>query len=450
MKPVHLGLLAVVLLASTAQAQQCRSYPRMTGGGQEIGPVRAPDGAMWYLNSGGNRLVRMDENFQETPFVPVNGTSKGLSGMAFDGVGNVWYSKSSGSVGKFPMAGGEGVEYDLPKELEYAKDLVRGPDGAMWFYDPVHSNVGRVGADGSVTVVPPPPKLNPNFSPNAVARGVDNSLWFTDNGTNALWKLDITTLKYRRYDIPEPGAHPWELVVGKDGTVWFTMRAARKFGRMTPNGVFSSISVVQGGVSPSDVHQDDHGNIWLNDIGGNLIRIKPDGSRDQFKCPGMNHRIAMARDGSIWGIGGNEMKVLRMTSTDAPRVAATGTVTAPTGLNAKGKVPNITLAELRKLFDDKTRRIVVHYTVWENKGCGYCDGSFAIFDDFASRNAGKATFVRVAAEYNDPMWRDPWLAKHAPMKGIPTFITYYDQSEVARVDGRLSAAVLNARLLPAM
>ena len=108
------------------------------------------------------------------------------------------------------------------------------------------------------------------------------------------------------------------------------------------------------------------------------------------------------------------------------------------------------LADLRKLFDDKTRKLVVHFTVWENKGCGYCDGSFAIFDDFASRNAGKATFVRVAAEYNDPMWRDPWLTKNAPMKGIPTFITYYDQSEVARVDGRLSAAVLNARLLPAL
>jgi virginiamycin B lyase len=380
----------------------------------------------------------------------VNGSTSGLSGIAFDGVGNVWYSKASGSVGKFPMAGGEGVEYALPKEVEYARDLVRGPDGAMWFYDPVHSNLGRVGMDGSVTVIPPPPRLNPPFSPKAIARGIDNSLWLTDLGTNALWKLDITTLKYKRYDIPEPGSHPWEIVVAKDGTVWFTMRAARKFGRMTPNGVFSSFPVVKDGVSPSDVFLDEHGAVWLNDIGGNLIRVKPDGSRDQFKCPGMNQRIAMGRDGSIWGIGNGDMKVLRMSSTDAPRVASTGTVTAPTGVNAGGKVPNITLAELRKLFDDKTRKLVVHFTVWENKGCGYCDGSFAIFDEFASRNAGKATFVRVAGEYSDPMWRDPWLAKIAPMKGIPTFITYYDQGEVARVDGRLSAAVLSARLLPAM
>jgi len=449
MKSVHVGLLAAALFATGAQAQQCRSYPRMSGG-QEVGPIRAPDGAMWYANASGNRIMRMDENFQETPFVPVNGVTEGLSGIAFDGIGNVWYSKASGrAVGKFPMAGGEGVEYALPKENDYAENLVRGPDGAMWYYDPVHQNLGRVGADGSVTVIKPPPKLNP-FGPKGMTRGIDNSLWLTDLAQNALWKLDITTLKYKRYDIPEPNAHPWDIVVAKDGTVWFAMRAAKKFGRMTPNGVFSTINVVAGGVSPRNVMLDEHGAVWLSDIGGNLIRIKPDGARDTFKCSGMNGGIAMGRDGSIWGIGNGDMKVLRMTSTDAPRVASSGTVTAPTGINAGGKVPNISLADLRKLFDDKTRKLVVHYTVWENKGCGYCDGSFAIFDDFASRNAGKATFVRVAAEYNDPMWRDPWLAKHAPMKGIPTFITYYDQSEVARVDGRLSAAVLNARLLPAM
>jgi thiol-disulfide isomerase/thioredoxin len=269
-------------------------------------------------------------------------------------------------------------------------------------------------------------------------------------GTNAIWKLDITTLKYKRYDIPEPNAHPGALVVAKDGTVWFTMTAIKKFGRLAPNGVFSTVSVGPNGVSPRTVMRDDKDAIWLLDVGGNLQRIKTDGNVDVFKCPGMNGGIAMARDGSVWGIGNIGMEVLRMTSTDAPRVGSTATVTAPTGPNAGGKVPNITLADLRKLFDDKTRKLVVHFTVWENKGCGYCDGSFAIFDDFASRNAGKATFVRLAGEYSDPMWKDPWLAKIAPMKGIPTFITYYDQGEVARVDGRLSVAVLNARLLPAM
>src|SRR3982751_5256123 len=83
MKSVHLGALAVALLASGAQAQQCKSYPRMAGG-EEGGPIRAPDGVMWYANPSGNRIMRMDENFRETALVPVNAGTAGLSGIAFD------------------------------------------------------------------------------------------------------------------------------------------------------------------------------------------------------------------------------------------------------------------------------------------------------------------------------------------------------------------------------
>jgi streptogramin lyase len=106
MKSLYLGLLCVVLFAVDAQAQQCRSYPRMAGG-QEVGPIRAEDGAMWYANASGNRIMRMDESFQGTPFVPVNGTSGGLSGIAFDGIGNVWYSKTTGGFGRSCAARGD-------------------------------------------------------------------------------------------------------------------------------------------------------------------------------------------------------------------------------------------------------------------------------------------------------------------------------------------------------
>ena len=449
MKSVHIGawMLGAALLAAGAQAQQCKSYPRQVHGA-DVGLRRAPDGSMWYAAASKNRIARMDEKFQETPFVPVDGSTHGLSGLVLDKAGNIWFSKTTGRVvGKFPLAGGQGVEYALPEEANYPEGLIRGPDGAMWYFDPVHQKLGRVGADGSTTVIQPPPRLNP-FGPRGMTAGIDNSIWITDLAQNALWKLDITTLRYQRYDIPDAQVHPQHIRVARDGTVWFTMTAVDKLGRMTPNGVFTTINT-QG---PSrSIHIADDDTVWFLDNSGNLTRIKPDGSSDRFDCNGSYGGLATALDGSVWSLGNNDLKVLRLSTTNAPRVANTATVTPPSGLNgASGKVPNITLAELRKLFDDKTRKLVVQFTVWENKGCGYCDGSFAIFDDFAQRNAGKANFVRVAAEYNDPMWRDAWLAKHAPMKGIPTFITYYDQMEVARVDGRLSANVLNARLLPAL
>lgn len=448
MKRILFGtcLLGATLLATVAQAQECKSYPREVRG-QDVGLRRAADGSMWYAASSVNRIGRMDQNFQETAFVPVNGSTGGLSGLVFDEAGNVWFSKTTGKVvGKFPAAGGEGVEYALPEEANYPEGLVRGPDGAMWYYDPVHQKLGRVGTDGSTTVIPPPPKLNP-FGPRGMTAGIDNSLWLTDMAQNALWKLDIASLKYKRYDIPDATVHPQHIRVAKDGTVWFTMTAVSKLGRMSPGGAFTMIKTE----GPSrGVHIADDDSVWYVDNAGNLVRLKTDGTSDRYKCNGSYGGLATALDGSVWSIGNNDLKVLRLSTTNAPRVASTATVVAPTQPKVTGNVPNITLAQLRKLFDDKTRKVVVHYTVWENKGCGYCDGSFAIFDDFARRNAGKATFVRVAAEYGDPMWHDAWLQKNAPLKGFPTFITYYEQTEVARVDGRMSANVLNARLLPAL
>ena len=151
MKSVHLGVLAVALLASGAQAQQCKSYPRMQGG-QEVGPLRAPDGAMWYANISGNRIVRMDDNFKETPFVPVNGSTGGLSGIAFDDSGNVWYSKAHGrAVGKFPMAGGEGVEYALPQEYAETRLLEDAPEDGAADNEEASDDAGETGGSLALT-----------------------------------------------------------------------------------------------------------------------------------------------------------------------------------------------------------------------------------------------------------------------------------------------------------
>lgn len=444
MKAIRFGLgaFATVLLTIPVHAAECKAYPRMASG-QDAALRRAADGSMWYASLNDNRIVRVDEKFQETPFVPVDGSTNGLTGLVLDDSGNVWFAKSGGRViGKFPAAGGEGVEYALPEDANYPQTLIRGPDRALWYFDSVHQKLGRVAADGSVTVVPPPPKLNP-FGPVAMTSAADNFIWISDRAQNALWKLDVISLKYKRYDIPQPTAHPAAIRVAPDGTVWFTMTAARKLGRLSSSGVFTSIDTAPA--TPRGLHIADDGTLWFNDDHSTITHIKADGTLEKFKCGAMFGPMAQARDGNIWALGNGNIQVLRLSSVNPPKVATTATIPG-----ISGKVRNVTLAELQKLFADKTQKIVVHYTAWENKGCGHCDGSFAIFEDFARRNAGKATFVRLAGEYNDPLWKDPWLAQNADLKGLPSFITYYDQQEVARVKGKLSAEVLNARLLPAL
>ncbi len=121
----------------------------------------------------------------------------------------------------------------------------------------------------------------------------------------------------------------------------------------------------------------------------------------------------------MYALGNPNLLVLKPGDlTTPPKVASQGNVQGP-GMLPLGPSPvrEVTLAELRKLFDDKTKKLVVHYTVLPKKGCGPCDESTAVFEEFARKNVGKATFVGLANEYSEAAWSDPWYAANAQACG---------------------------------
>jgi virginiamycin B lyase len=455
MKELKVAALAAMAFAFAQSAgaqtppQACKSTNRMTSG-QDVGIVVAGDGSIWYATQSANRIVRIDPKGEETPFVPVDGSTKGLSGMLLDGKGNVWFSKRGGGaglIGKFPEAGGEGVEYAIDEQNAFPDGLVMGPDGKIWYFDPVKHKIGRVSANGSMEIFEGPPKINPGITPTDMAAGPDNSLWITDIGQNALFKFDLATKGWKRYDIPEPQAHPKHVRVAKDGTVWFSMVARNKLGKMK-NGAFTSIDIQDE--NPNGLHVAQDQSLWYTTTKSTLGRIKPDGTREKYSCKSVVGQIATTTDGTVHVLGSsNNLLTLKPGDTvTPPKVATTGNVQGP-GMMPLGPSPvkEVTLPELRKLFDDKTKKLVVHYNVLPRKGCGPCDESLAVFEEFARKNAGKATFVRIANDYTESAWNDPWYQANASLTGVPTYIAYTEQKEAARVVGRESVSVLESKLL---
>jgi virginiamycin B lyase len=455
MKELKVAALAVMAFACAPSAgaqsasQSCKYANRMTSG-QDVAIIVARDGAIWYASQQANRIVRMDVKGGETPFVPVDGSRSGLSGMVLDGKGNVWFSKRPrGVIGRFPEAGGEGVEYAIQESNAFPDGLVMGPDGKIWYFDPVKHKIARVEADGSMEAFEGPPKLNPGITPTDMATGPDNALWITDLGQNSLFRFDVGTKAWKRHDIPEPQAHPKHVRVGKDGTVWFTMVARNKLGRFK-NGTFTSIDI--GNENPNGLHVAEDQSLWYTTTKDTLGRIKPDGTREKYRCDNVVGQIATAPDGTVYALASsNKLMILKPgDSTTPPKVASTSNVQGPSMMPlGASPVKEVTLPELRKLFDDKSKRLVVHYNVVPKKGCSPCDESLAVFEEFARKNVGKATFVRIANEYTEAAWSDPWYQANAALTGLPTYITYVDQKEVARVGGRESVPVLESRLLPA-
>src|SRR2546421_10013793 len=77
---------------------------------------------------------------------------------------------------------------------------------------------------------------------------------------------EVSDLKVtiREWDVPTKGAHPHDPAVGPDGALWFTEQMSNKLGRLDPaTGTFKEDSLVEGKNSgPHGLVADKDGNIW--------------------------------------------------------------------------------------------------------------------------------------------------------------------------------------------
>src|SRR5256886_6998302 len=85
---------------------------------------------------------------------------------------------------------------------------------------------------------------------------------------------EVSELKVtiREWDVPTKGAHPHDPAVGPDGALWFTEQMSNKLGRLDPaSGTFKEYSLVAGKNSgPHGLVADKDGNIWYTANFGGL------------------------------------------------------------------------------------------------------------------------------------------------------------------------------------
>ena len=67
-----------------------------------------------------------------------------------------------------------------------------------------------------------------------LAVGPDGNLWFTDDGTNAIGTIDLTTHAISEFPLSTPHANPEAITTGPDGNLWFTEATAEEIGSINP------------------------------------------------------------------------------------------------------------------------------------------------------------------------------------------------------------------------
>ena len=292
-----------------------------------------PDGNMWFTNNANNSIGRITPTGAVTYFaVPTTSASAstggpGLFAIAAGPDGNMWFTEFfENLVGKITPSGVI-TTYPVPTANAMPMGITAGPDGNIWFVLDDASGIGRITPGGVITEfpIPTPGATGPATitSDNGclmcgfmITAGPLDSLWFTIPAANRVGKITMTGVVSTMPVTTAPpasttGTNPsiGAITAGDDGNLWITQNADGKITRLTTAGVATAFALPSANVQPSSITPRPDSSLWIgNGTGNALIQFVVPGVKStpvitQFTIPtagAMPTSVAMGADGGAW------------------------------------------------------------------------------------------------------------------------------------------------------
>ena len=284
------ALVLAIFVPSAAAAPTITEFPIASGNGPQAITL-GPDGNVWFVDTGANRIVRVTPGGVMTPFSSGIGASAGLSGIAAGPDGNIYFTESSRNrIGRINLTTFVITESSAMSGGSDPRGITTGPDGALWFTEFTDGEIGRVATGFTLPVV-----------------------------TN-------------EYPIPGSGNNPYGITAGPDGNLWFTeLTSAGGIGRITPAGSVTEYGPMTTGL-PAGIVAGPDGNLWFaaNEDPGAIGKITTSGTITQFSSGlttnGAPLNMAVGADGNLYFTenAGNRLG----------QISTSGTITEFTGLTA--------------------------------------------------------------------------------------------------------------------
>jgi hypothetical protein len=220
-------------------------------GGEVVATAPAPNGSTWFLTYSMSTAMVAPELYEMTGTGAVgrdvlpsleSSAYDSPTSFAFGADGTVWLARPDGIDRYTP--GGTDKLYPVSG---YPYQIVAGPDGALWFTQPVASEIGRVNLSGEIseyllsgarTIYETPAE------PWAIAVGPEGDVWFTEENLGRIGRLTVGG-ELREFAIPLPRGlptgiasrpEPKFITTGPEGNMWFTDPGTNSIGRVTQAG----------------------------------------------------------------------------------------------------------------------------------------------------------------------------------------------------------------------
>lgn len=255
---------------------------------QDVNGITAgPDGALWFTESTNNRIGRVttDGTFRQflirhpdqDPDDPYIRNAQPM-GITTGPDGAIWFGETSGNrIGRLDSTTGKLTEFLFPPAggPRQPHAITAGPDGALWFT--VDNAIGRITTSFGYSEFPMPTRSS---APLGITAGPDGALWFTDDA-DKIGRI-TTTGTLSEFSIPTYNSFPRTITSGSDGALWFTELNGNKIGRITTSGRISEFDLPVGSY-PQAITSGSDGALWFT--GSNRIwRITTDTRPSRTVC----------------------------------------------------------------------------------------------------------------------------------------------------------------------
>ena len=246
----------------------------------------ARDGQVWFTESSGNRIGRMNPDGTGLVEYPLPHADSSPRIIALGADGNLWFSEHTGNrIGRITPAGTI-TEYDIPTPASQPRAISLGADGAIWFGEFAGGKIGRITTDGRVTEFQIP---TPNSGPRALATGADGNVWFSEFRAGKLGRITPAGM-ITEFPLPRTNAGPGDITAGADGALWFVelsggmdglVTDGNRVGRITTTGTVTEYRMPSAAPSAVNLAVGPDHNIWYTQ-GTKLGRVTPDGGITEF------------------------------------------------------------------------------------------------------------------------------------------------------------------------
>ena len=321
--------------------------------GAKTGITAGPDGSVWFVSSTDDRVGRLDSKGQFT-FVTLSKTDAAddPSAITLGPDGNLWFLRASevgyvtpsGQVQEFPIAG---------PPLGAPNAIVAGSDGSIYFTG--QNYLARVSMTGEITRFPfPAAQTSLGNVTRGLVVGPDGSLWFTRNdltetpSTNQIGRMTLDG-QFSFFDLTPGFDGVSGLTTGPDGRLWFTEGALAMVGAISMDGQVTEYSAPAGSL-PRGLTSGPDEFLYVTLNGLNAIgQLSTDGQWTTVPLPSeasQPQAITLGQDGRLWFTEGNGSAIGSLdptslsTPVDSPPTEQAGTP-ASQGATRPGPQPPV-------------------------------------------------------------------------------------------------------------